>query len=124
MEEHQNTPGLRYSQVIVNHGRQAGASVAHPHGQLLGIPFVPRELTDEQAGFARFAGGCLLCATAASEERVAPPPEGLLSGALRTWSLARKLTRCRYAAVQSSTRKPPGICVNALSRVTSTASLP
>jgi UDPglucose--hexose-1-phosphate uridylyltransferase len=70
VEEHQSTPGLRYSQVIVNHGRQAGASVAHPHGQLLGIPFVPRELTDEQAGFARFAGGCLLCAAAASEERV------------------------------------------------------
>ncbi len=70
VEEHQSTPGLRYSQVIVNHGRQAGASIAHPHGQLLGIPFVPRELTDEQAGFARFAGGCLLCAAAASEERV------------------------------------------------------
>lgn len=70
VEEHQGTPGLRYSQVIVNHGRQAGASVSHPHGQLLGIPFVPRELADEQAGFARFAGGCLLCAAAASEERV------------------------------------------------------
>ena len=62
VEEHQNTPGLRYSQVIVNHGRQAGASIAHPHGQLLGIPFVPRELAEEQAGFARFAGGCLICA--------------------------------------------------------------
>ncbi len=70
VEEHQNTPGLRYSQVIVNHGRQAGASIAHPHGQLLGIPFVPRELAEEQAGFARFAGGCVLCAAAASEERV------------------------------------------------------
>ncbi|HLI43640.1 MAG TPA: HIT domain-containing protein [Acidimicrobiales bacterium] len=70
VEEHQSTPGLRYSQMIVNHGRQAGASIAHPHGQLLGIPFVPRELAEEQAGFARFAGGCLLCAAAASEERV------------------------------------------------------
>ena len=70
VEEHQSTPGLRYSQVIVNHGRQAGASISHPHGQLLGIPFVPRELAEEQAGFARFAGGCLLCAAAASEERV------------------------------------------------------
>ena len=39
IEEHQSTPGLRYSQAIVNHGRQAGASIAHPHGQLLGIPF-------------------------------------------------------------------------------------
>lgn len=69
IEEHQSTPGLRYSQAIVNNGRQAGASIAHPHGQLLGIPFVPRELADEQAGFARFAGGCLICAAAASEER-------------------------------------------------------
>ncbi|HEV2361413.1 MAG TPA: HIT domain-containing protein [Acidimicrobiales bacterium] len=69
IEEHQNTAGLRYSQAIVNYGRQAGASIEHPHGQLLGIPFVPRELVDEQAGFARFAGGCLLCTAAASEER-------------------------------------------------------
>lgn len=69
VDEHQNTRSLRYSQVIVNHGRQAGASIAHPHGQLLGIPFVPRELVEEQGGFARFAGGCLLCTAAAAEER-------------------------------------------------------
>ncbi len=68
-EAHQRTPGLRYSQVIVNHGREAGASVEHPHGQLLGIPFVPRELVDEQGSFTRFAGGCLLCTALASEER-------------------------------------------------------
>ena len=68
VEEHQNTPGLRYSQVIINHGRQAGASIAHPHGQLLGIPFVPRELAEEQAGFERFVGGCLVCAAALAEE--------------------------------------------------------
>lgn len=69
VEEHQGTPGLRYSQVIVNSGREAGASLEHPHGQLLGIPFVPRELVDEQGSFARFAGGCLLCTATASEER-------------------------------------------------------
>lgn len=69
IDEHQSTPGLRYSQMIVNFGQQAGASVEHPHGQLLGIPFVPRELVDEQGSFARFAGGCLLCTALASEER-------------------------------------------------------
>ncbi len=67
---HRATPGLRYSQVIVNAGREAGASIDHPHGQLLGIPFVPRELVDEQGGFARFAGGCLLCTANESEERL------------------------------------------------------
>ena len=69
-EVHQGTPGLRYSQAIVNSGREAGSTIEHAHGQLLGIPFVPRELVDEQGSFTRFAGGCLLCTATASEERV------------------------------------------------------
>lgn len=68
VEEHASVPGLRYSQAIVNAGREAGASVEHPHGQLLGMSFVPRELAEEQAGFARFAGRCLLCTTVDAEE--------------------------------------------------------
>ncbi|MHB8290247.1 MAG: galactose-1-phosphate uridylyltransferase [Acidimicrobiales bacterium] len=68
VDEHSCTPVLRYSQVIVNSGREAGASLEHPHAQLLGVSFVPRELADEQAGFSRFKGGCLLCATADAEE--------------------------------------------------------
>jgi len=64
---HAETPGLRYSQVIVNHGREAGASIAHPHGQLLGIPFVPGEIAHEQAGFARFAGSSLLTTVVEAE---------------------------------------------------------
>jgi UDPglucose--hexose-1-phosphate uridylyltransferase len=61
-------PGLRCSQTIVNSGREAGASIDHPHGQLLGMSFVPRELAEEQSGFARFAGRCLLCTTVDAEE--------------------------------------------------------
>jgi UDPglucose--hexose-1-phosphate uridylyltransferase len=68
IEEHSVVPGLRYSQAIVNAGREAGASIEHPHAQLLGMSFVPRELAEEQAGFARFAGRCLLCTTADAEE--------------------------------------------------------
>jgi UDPglucose--hexose-1-phosphate uridylyltransferase len=63
IEEHSQIPGLRYSQAIVN-------SIEHPHGQLLGMSFVPRELVEEQAGFARFAGRCLLCTTVDAEENV------------------------------------------------------
>ncbi len=70
IEEHSTIPGLRYSQAIVNSGREAGASVDHPHGQLLGMSFVPRELVEEQAGFARFAGRCLLCTALDAEENV------------------------------------------------------
>lgn len=66
-EEHSSTPDIRYTQAIVNHGREAGASVEHPHGQLLGVPFVPKELAEEEAGFERFVGGCLMCTTLDAE---------------------------------------------------------
>jgi UDPglucose--hexose-1-phosphate uridylyltransferase len=65
--EHAAIPHIRYTQAIVNHGREAGASLAHPHGQLLGLPFVPGEVLDEERAFARFAGGCLLCTTVEAE---------------------------------------------------------
>lgn len=68
LEDHAHVSGVRYSQAIVNHGRSAGASLRHPHGQLLGIPFVPGELMEELAGFRRFEGGCLLCATIEAEQ--------------------------------------------------------
>src|ERR1700722_12114562 len=53
LEEHASQPNLRYTQAIVNSGREAGASLEHPHGQLLGMSFIPRELAEEQARFAR-----------------------------------------------------------------------
>ena len=68
MEEHASVPGLRYSQAIVNQGREAGASLVHPHGQMLGMPFVPGEIADELAGFARFEGNCLMCTVIDAEE--------------------------------------------------------
>lgn len=67
LQEHAELPFVRYSQVIVNHGREAGASVAHPHGQILGLPFVPGEVLDEERAFARFAGGSLLETTVEAE---------------------------------------------------------
>jgi UDPglucose--hexose-1-phosphate uridylyltransferase len=70
VEEHSRHRGLRYTQTILNVGREAGASLEHPHGQLLGIPFVPGEITEESRGFDRFEGGCLLCATAEAEQSV------------------------------------------------------
>jgi UDPglucose--hexose-1-phosphate uridylyltransferase len=67
MIDHAAMPGIRYTQAIVNHGRESGASLSHPHGQLLGMPFVPGELLDEERAFGRFHGGCILCATVEGE---------------------------------------------------------
>jgi UDPglucose--hexose-1-phosphate uridylyltransferase len=65
--EHAAHSFVRYTQVIVNYGSEAGASIAHPHGQILGLPFVPGEILDEERAFARFAGGSLLETTIEAE---------------------------------------------------------
>lgn len=44
--------GAAHVQVLVNHGRAAGASIAHPHAQLLALEFVPPAVT---AALERFA---------------------------------------------------------------------
>ncbi len=67
LQQHSSSGHIRYTQAIINHGREAGASLAHPHGQLLGLPFVPGEILEEQRAFSRFDGGCILCATVEAE---------------------------------------------------------
>ncbi|CAB4363403.1 MAG: galactose-1-phosphate uridylyltransferase [Actinobacteria bacterium] len=67
LQEHAAKSHVRYTQVIINHGREAGASLSHPHGQLLGLPFVPGEMIEEERAFTRFEGGCILCATVEAE---------------------------------------------------------
>lgn len=68
VKENALIPGLRYSQAVVNSGRETGASVEHPHAQLVSTPFVPGEPAAEVAAFARFHGNCLLCAVLDAEE--------------------------------------------------------
>ncbi len=86
-DAHSGMSELRYSQAIVNYGREAGASLAHPHGQLLGLPFVPGEIQAEQAGFDRFSGACLLCTTIEAE---------LDAGARIVYADERVLVICPY----------------------------
>ena len=41
---------FRYVMIFKNHGAQAGATVMHPHSQLIALPVVPAALTEELAG--------------------------------------------------------------------------
>jgi UDPglucose--hexose-1-phosphate uridylyltransferase len=70
LEDHSVARGVQYTQVIVNHGREAGASIEHPHGQLLGIPFVPGELDRELTSFAEEHDGALLASVLEAELRL------------------------------------------------------
>ena len=44
---------LRYIVIFKNHGAAAGASLEHTHSQLIALPIVPREMTEELEGAKR-----------------------------------------------------------------------
>lgn len=55
---------IRYVHIIQNHGVQAGASIVHPHSQILAIPFLPDRIQDELAGTRQYFqahGACVYC---------------------------------------------------------------
>ncbi len=53
---------LRYIVIFKNHGAAAGASLEHAHSQLIALPIVPREMTEELEGakrhFSRKSAAC------------------------------------------------------------------
>lgn len=62
---------LRYVQIFRNHKREAGASIEHPHCQLLALPYIPPLLEKEYTRAHDFyleEGRCLLCALIEKEE--------------------------------------------------------
>lgn len=80
--------GRAYVQVVVNEGRAAGASIAHPHAQVLALDFVPPAVAAASRRFAE-AGRDLVVGdhalarrdgTAVTADRVAPTWCGTASG--------------------------------------------
>jgi UDPglucose--hexose-1-phosphate uridylyltransferase len=63
---------FKYLLLFRNHGRTAGASLSHPHSQLIALPIVPKraieELESAQAYFAR-EGRCVYCDILEQETR-------------------------------------------------------
>ncbi|MGK2849174.1 MAG: galactose-1-phosphate uridylyltransferase [Minisyncoccota bacterium] len=49
-----NKKSVRYIQIFHNHGQESGASIAHPHSQLLAIPVISPYLTLELSGANRY----------------------------------------------------------------------
>lgn len=59
-------PEIAYVLVFENRGREVGATIDHPHGQIYAFPFVPPTPARE-GEVARRADGCPLCAEATAE---------------------------------------------------------
>ena len=55
-------PAVKQVQIIINHKREAGASLDHPHTQVFVMPVVSRAIADElREARRRPGGGCTLC---------------------------------------------------------------
>lgn len=63
----------QYVQVFKNKGREAGASLSHPHSQIVATPIVPKRVKEEVYGSERqFRNGkeCVFCRTIREETRI------------------------------------------------------
>jgi UDPglucose--hexose-1-phosphate uridylyltransferase len=60
-------PDVEYVLVFENRGREVGATIDHPHGQIYGYPFVPPVPARE--GEVAREHGCALCAEVGAEAR-------------------------------------------------------
>jgi UDPglucose--hexose-1-phosphate uridylyltransferase len=57
-------PRLRYILIFKNHGEPAGASLEHPHYQLIALPVVPKRVQEELDGARRhfeYRERCIFC---------------------------------------------------------------
>jgi len=55
---------LKYSLIFKNYGLPAGASLEHPHSQLIALPIIPKRVAEELKGAERyfeFRGRCPFC---------------------------------------------------------------
>ncbi len=61
---------VKYISIFHNHGREAGATVAHPHSQIIALPVIPADFGRSLRGSAAYhhaRGRCVYCALVAYE---------------------------------------------------------
>lgn len=57
-------PNIKYVLIFKNWGSEAGASIEHPHSQIIGLPVVPMRVMDELSGASKyfeFKERCVFC---------------------------------------------------------------
>src|ERR1041384_6228994 len=55
---------FKYIMVFKNHGEAAGASLDHPHSQLIALPILPKQVVEELEGAKRYFANkerCIFC---------------------------------------------------------------
>lgn len=99
-----NDNRLAYAQVFINHGAVAGASLEHPHSQVIATPIIPARIMGEMNGAAdyyREHKSCpycdLIAAELQEEKRLASTTDGFVAFCpyasrfpMETWILPRE----------------------------------
>ncbi len=61
---------FRYAMIFKNHGEAAGASLEHPHTQLIALPITPKRVKEENSGateYFNYKERCIFCDIASQE---------------------------------------------------------
>lgn len=64
VKELKKDPGIKYVMIFKNHGRNAGASLLHPHSQIVAMPMAPLRVLQEIDGARKYfdeRGACVFC---------------------------------------------------------------
>jgi len=72
MMELKKDPRFRYVLIFKNYGRKAGATLSHPHCQLIALPMVPIRVQQEMdgaLGYFRYKERCVYCDMVREEQR-------------------------------------------------------
>jgi len=70
----ESEPAAKYIQLFKNKGPEAGASLGHPHAQIVAMPIIPRQIKEEIYSAERFharTGECIFCRTILEERAAA-----------------------------------------------------
>ena len=70
VREIKKEPRIKHVLIFKNHGRNAGASLLHPHSQIIAMPMAPLRVTQELDGAAAYhreRGACVYCGVVAEE---------------------------------------------------------
>ncbi len=72
VREIKKDPRIKYVMIFKNHGRNAGASLLHPHSQIIAMPMAPLRVMQEIEGAADYyqeRGTCVFCDIVREEGR-------------------------------------------------------
>ncbi len=99
---------FQFIMIFKNHGKEAGASLDHPHSQIISLPIIPKRVNEKLEGahkYFKFKGRCVYCdmikQEQGSQKRIIDENEDFLAYApyasrfpFETWIIPKQHSSC------------------------------